>query len=210
MRLHEEYLKRKQLRVPLVCFEGNSGVLLRTQEPPYSWMSLSFRWAHDEYWHPGQFYFNKHEFRHNSWPKKKVRIADAAHKLYWDEYEEYVINLVSTLKDDYIVVSGDDTEIAVCEILLSVCDGAIAKLMANGSLGSNFCKKVMDVLKLDNEPGVRSDAAESVISDLRRVSCDMTDNVVYDIRNHLNDSNWLASLFRDEEVFCNSSQEPDF
>lgn len=135
MHLHEEYIRRHGLPIPVVLYSQNSQLLV-VQDKPMNiasrWQVLSFEWTQPD-WHPGRFVKRRLFPRYNSWPADshgyRYYFAEDEHELRWEDYEEDVIRSIQMYKSESWRPVTDDIEceLASWEMVLYMCDGWLAQ-----------------------------------------------------------------------------------
>jgi len=126
MRLHEEYIQRHNLSVPVVLYDDHSQIILRSRNKPYSWRVISTYWRSGGH-QPGYFEISCKMPVHNGYHKGKM-LEDIIRPrtVFWDSYEGCVLDLIDAQKPDFLAVSGDETPLASWGIFLLVYDRWIA------------------------------------------------------------------------------------
>lgn len=95
MHVHEEYIKRHKLNVPLIKYPEFVSVILKKE---FSWQILTCEW-HEATTHPGKYHFRWLKPIYNSCMDREwfedVLIIEP---MYWDEYEAFVNYWLKTLR----------------------------------------------------------------------------------------------------------------
>ena len=145
MHLHEEYINRHKLDIPLVRYDSYTTVFLESCRPTAFWI-LDIQW-HSCHWHPGNFkivlrkpLLDSPERFENHFPRE----------VYWDEYEEYLLGLCQDLKGEFVAITKDESQWAAWHMFLLAYDSHLARL------GSPTVEKIADSICPENTPGERS------------------------------------------------------
>ena len=195
MRLHEEYLKRHNLDVPLVCYDHRSTVFLYGIDAPM-WRIMSLAWRHPETWHPGFFEMSYCAPMHNGrasdghFSSGLVQNLCRPRKWYWDTYEESLLKFVSEVQKEFRAIPHQDCKLASWQMFLYMCDARLASLRDRPL----FFNRIEESLR-------SSDASERLIAQgkvLHQLQGCMPE--VFDIWTHqvepltANYSEWLVEL----------------
>lgn len=125
MHLHEEYISRHKLNVPLVRYDSFSTAFLRSKETPIFWRIVNIRWR-SCHWHPGNFEIACKKPCHDV--ANRFRNVLGPKEIYWDEYEAYVVKMVKGLKDDFHAIPKSECSLASWHMFLLMYDTHIARL----------------------------------------------------------------------------------
>lgn len=133
MYLHEEYINRKKLDIPLFLYKSRSSVFLKSKDAPHKWRILAFSWREPDR-HPGYFVTDYTEVVHNGFDKgeftKDIYNIDIT---YWDEYEGVVSCVVDLVKKHgYQAVKLEEQTLAAWQIFLMMYDSWLARNMDVG------------------------------------------------------------------------------
>lgn len=205
MRLFEEYLDRHNIKIPIVFYE-NSNLIFRSKKAPHQWLSLSVQWSHPRYWEPGYFVVNLKESQFesdHSYESFSFRGKEK-YEAYWDAYEKKLIDIVQVLKKDYNIVGGRELLLNSYLILVRSFDGVISDMMKDQNLDSNFCNMVEILFDDSQELGERLEVGDHILNEISKTNRNPWSKMIRDVfRNHivpvLKSSDWLVSLFKDEE-----------
>ena len=204
MRLFEEYLSRHNIKTPIVFYE-NSNLIFRSKETPHHWLSLSVQWSHPRYWEPGYFVFSLKEsqFEGDDSYDSFCFKGKERHEVYWDAYEKKLIDIVRLLKKDYNIVGDRGLLLNSYQILVRSFDGVISDMMKDQNLDSNFCNMVEILFDDSQELWKRLEAGEQVLNEISKTTRNPWSRMIKDVfKNHivpaLKSSDWLVSLFKDE------------
>lgn len=190
MKLHEEYIRRHKLSVPLIQYDQNSKILLRSHNPR-NWRVVSFEWQPD-FGHPGFWRCSLIEPVHASYGREKNwRQLFRPQKIYWDEYESFVKKLASDFSGWKVTQCVKDRELFCWEVLLYTCDNWLSQSEIGKNRGFLNCvvNSIDPDLSLEDRWGYFQEALSL-----------MDDNSVseffsYNICNHLGSgSSWFAEL----------------
>lgn len=130
MRLHEEYIKRHGLDIPVVQYERRSTIFLRShQRESIEWRILAIQWIHVNR-HPGYFEMSYVVPVHDGWREDLFRHIFRPKILYWDEYEATISKLVAEIvQDKFEAISNKDHVFALWQMFLYMHDSLIARHM---------------------------------------------------------------------------------
>jgi hypothetical protein len=123
MHLHEEYIRRHNLHVPVILYRQRSTVFLRSKNTPYFWRILSFHW-HDPDRHPGFWDVTYNEIIRNG-PEinRFVHSIDKVDSCFSDQYEETVLEFVNRVRSSHFVaIPNEERVLAAWQILLTMYD----------------------------------------------------------------------------------------
>lgn len=130
MQLHEEYLKRNSLDVPLVLYNHKSRVFLRapTETPMLGIVSVTWR-APDK--HPGFFEMNFSSVIHDGYAEGRLIAEDISPQIwYWDEYECKLLWTIDQLKKRSIkAFETSEQSLGIWQMFLLMYDSWLAKNM---------------------------------------------------------------------------------
>jgi hypothetical protein len=109
MNLHEEYILRNKLNVPIVQYDSSSCVLLKSKSSPYTWLVLRIAWR-DVANHPGYYIITTDHVNNACYNSCAYRLF---HRLieksvYCEEYERVVLDFVDSIKETYSAVPGSE------------------------------------------------------------------------------------------------------
>lgn len=130
MHLHEEYILRHKLDVPVVRYDKKANVFLRTQSFPYNWGILSTQW-HEPQIHPGYFEINFSEPIHNSFHRSAYfsKVMSWS-QVYWDDYEKILLGCVNACRETNLkVVPSQERVLVAWQMFLLIFDSWLAQHM---------------------------------------------------------------------------------
>lgn len=128
MYLHEEYIARYNLDVPIIIFNHRSTVLLKSKTMPYKWRVLAFTWREPDR-HPGFFELTYSEAVHNGYERGVLLMSvKPTESFNWDEYENAVLETVMRIKKTgFVGVKPEEQVLATWAIFLMMYDSWLAK-----------------------------------------------------------------------------------
>jgi len=118
MRLHEEYITRHNINIPIIRYDSHSTVFLRSKFEPVAWKILDIRWE-SCYWHPGDFTF---ALLHPTPGQRRPRNAMHPFNVKWDEYETRLIGWLAGLKMEYRAVPVEESRLSIWYMFLMMYD----------------------------------------------------------------------------------------
>jgi hypothetical protein len=145
MRLHEEYILRKGLDLPVILYEKRSNVFLRSKEEPYQWMVFNISWVDGRH-APGMFCVTISKPLHNGYREKTFFYYTAEKIIQWDEYSDFIVDYAKSVTDDWFVVPDKERNLALWQMFLQVYDGWIVK-----NTNRDFYRLVEESIRLDND-----------------------------------------------------------
>lgn len=128
MRLHEEYILRYGLQVPIIQYDRHSVVLLHSKIRPVCGRLLILEW-HPGDNHPGYYEFHYQTPVHDSLGRSIFKSCLRTSPVYWDQYELKLLSLLSEIREAFVVVPEREDVLAVWQMFLYVCDSFFAKKM---------------------------------------------------------------------------------
>lgn len=130
MSLHEEYIQRHNLNVPVVLYNHRSTVFLRNKDAPYNWRVLVFSWR-DGGNHPSFFEITYSEAVHNGHEQGKlIKDLIPATICYADDYEAAVHRMVANVRNaGYYAFPPEEQILAAWHFFLKICDSWLASTM---------------------------------------------------------------------------------
>lgn len=128
MRLHEEYIHRYALKIPVIQYDERSVVFLRSKSTPLTWRVLSIHW-HPEESHPGYYEMSLRSPQHDGFTRNPFNQCMRNCVLYWDQYEKKVLSVAAELKREFIAVSKQEHYFTAWQFLLFIFDSALAHVM---------------------------------------------------------------------------------
>jgi len=190
MRLHEEYIIRKGLDLPVILYEKRSNVFFRSKEDPYQWMVFNISWVDGRY-APGMFCMTASKPRHNGYEENVffTCVSPTEKMVHWEDYSDYVTDYAKNVAEDWFVVSDKERNLALWQMFLQVYDGWIVE-----NTTRDFYRLVEESISLDNDFHKRSTAFRNARTRLE-TSKEISQLFKYEIfplaKGH---SNWLENL----------------
>ena len=120
MHLHEEYIKRRQLKIPLIRYDSRSVALLKSEE---EWRIIDISWV-SCHWHPGHFVIRVLMPRHDK--GGSIRVFPNR-ELYWDQYEDHILELKDTWSG-FHAIPKKESSLAWWYVFLLMYDSSLAQL----------------------------------------------------------------------------------
>lgn len=213
MYLHEEYIQRHELDVPLIQYNLRSKILLKRSNP-HNWRVLSLDWQFD-WGHPGFWYYFLLEPIHSSykescnWHKVKLTTFDNWNQydefdefmtIYWDQYDKFIKDIAHNHTDWMVCENSMEKELFYWEVFVYVCDNWIAEndIKNNQAFIKNLFLSLDQSLSLEDR-WENFQKSIFVINQYKHLS----DFYKYNICNYLinglsNDSSWFARLIEYE------------
>ncbi len=199
MHLHEEYIRRHNLNVPVVCYDKRSSVFLRSKNPVYSWCIFNVAWHDlDQSRHPGIYEFKLSQPIHNSFGDSCFRSMLQSDgktpytcRVFWDEYYDKVMELVALFKSkQMVVVSAAERTLAAWQMFLTIYDGWLASNMR-----TEFYSLVEQSTRMDFDFNTRNTAFRKAYKMLSirssSVAGFLEDDIMCLVRGH---APWLERL----------------
>lgn len=135
MRLHEEYIIRNKLDIPVICYDSKSTLFLKSKLTPFRWsiFNILFRQSSSR---PGCYEFMRMEPVHDG--EGAFKCLDKDHYVHWDKYESEIANFVNSYqKNGFYAVAKNERLLAAWEMFLYMYDGHLAM-----SMDKDFYEKV--------------------------------------------------------------------
>ena len=126
MRLHEEYILRNKLNVPIVRYDSRSSVTLRTKSTPIRWSTFSIEW-HDQDRRPGYFHFSMMEPIYDG--HGSFRQPEKDYCVHWEQYESEVLKIVEYYKSRGFSAKCENRMMMSWEMFLFMYDSWFAANM---------------------------------------------------------------------------------
>ena len=124
MRLHEEYLKRHQLSVPIIKHVPLGHLIVRNSGETcfnvstVNWTVLKMKWE-DPVYHPGFYLFKfLQPYKTNLSDSNFLRAKDEEIKIRWDEYEDYLLNWTANFKPSMFITDPMEIVMTVWEMFI--------------------------------------------------------------------------------------------
>jgi hypothetical protein len=130
MHLHEEYIRRNKLDVPVILYSHKSRVFFKNKSAPYKWGILTIFW-HEPDRHPGFFEMKCASAQHDGYKDNKLVIDEIRSQWWhWDEYEKMLMKLIHWAKEKSLVALELREQIlAAWQIFLIMYDSWLAENM---------------------------------------------------------------------------------
>lgn len=157
MRLHEEYIKRHKLDVPVVRFDHKANVFLKLNESPH-WAvyNVDWVWGHNC---PGDFHTSLNCVIHNAYQSGEFFLPFRDHVVSWDDWESHIIKESTTFKVlGWRAVSEQERTLALWQMFLYAYDGWVAQIMGRNA---KFYSLVETSIREDLDMNTRSAAYRS-------------------------------------------------
>ena len=127
MRLHEEYITRHRLEIPVIRFDSRSNLFLKTKDAPFRWSIFNITWR-PQSGRPGFFEFVRMEPIHDG--HGAFRCAERDKYVYWDQYDNEVTKIVKHYKENgYYAVQSKARSLMAWELFLFMFDGWLSEKM---------------------------------------------------------------------------------
>ena len=191
MRLHEEYIRRHQLDIPIICFDSRSNLFLKTKglvNPHWNIFNITFRQQTSR---PGFYEFSRIEPIYNG--EGAFKSFDKDYYVHWDKYEQEITNVVNNYrKFEYYAVAKNERTLVAWEMFLFMFDRWLAERM-----NAEFYKLVSTSITPDLDNKERTIAYMEASRMLPR--CSDSDNVLDMLNNRImpmakGHSQWLEDL----------------
>lgn len=127
MFLHEEYIKRHNINIPVVLRVHRSCVFLKSKTSSMGRI-LTLSWRNSTR-HPGYFEMNYFNVLHNGCEDDTLIHPIRFEDWKWPEYEFEILKMVEEIKQDYIAVNSQEVFLAAWFAFLIMCDSWLAKHM---------------------------------------------------------------------------------
>lgn len=119
MRLHEEYINRHKLDIPIVRYDSASTVFLRSKDVPVGWRIINIRW-HSCHWHPGHFTIKITSPSHNRGDRLQDVVLPV--EVHWDEYENRILAIARSSRRHFLAVPRIESDLSAWYIFLLMYD----------------------------------------------------------------------------------------
>lgn len=127
MHPHEEYSRRHNLNIPIICYDKKSSVFLRADKLPAIWNVLNIKWYHLDQSHPGFYQIELLEPIHNSLGKSCFAPIKENTSVHWDDYYNKMIDLAYYYKAKKMrVVPAAERMLSAWQMFLIIYDGWLA------------------------------------------------------------------------------------
>ena len=186
MHLHEEYIKRHKLKLPLIRYDSKSAVILRSKEEPVFWRIIDITWT-PCHWHPGKFIIKTLAPHHDN--PRMVRIFPTK-EIYWDQYEDQVLAL-RDLRLDFCAVTKTESPLAAWYVFLLMYDTYLV------TLSDQFKELVAGSVNSDSEMTARRFAAQKAQLLMCSENVGLQDAYGAYMVTYRNYADWLVDLIND-------------
>lgn len=128
MRLHEEYIARHAISIPVVNYDPRSVVILKHHNKPCSWNIVDLKWVSGGS-HPGWFSCSVVTPQHNL--GESFRAVIEPRNKYWEDYERTVLSIVNEHRPDFRAIPRNEIELTIWEIFLFAFDTRLSNISEN-------------------------------------------------------------------------------
>lgn len=195
MFLHEEYIHRHRLEVPVIHYDLHNKILLR-RENPSNWRIMTLDWEF-EYGHPGYWHCTFIEPIHASYHKSRNwRQLFRPRRVYWDQYDEFFKRLAADHNEWQVATQPMERELFCWEVLVYTCDNwfAQSEMMRNRRFIRLLSSSLNNKLSLEG----RWENFQEAVCMIDK-SNSISEFYKYNICNYTNgDSKWFARLIEHE------------
>jgi len=195
MHLHEEYIRRHKLDVPVIRYNQRSKILLRNDSLP-NWRILSLDWQSD-YAHPGYWLCSLIEPIHASFGRdRNWRQLFRPRQIFWDQYDGFMKSLAADHCGWTVTQNQLDSELFCWEVLLYTCDNWVSHNMReNRAFLKNMAMSIDKKFSLDDRLASFQEAFRIV----QNTSMSVAEFYSYNICNHHGDGQkWFSELISNE------------
>jgi len=127
MRLHEEYVRRHGLDIPVIRFDSRSNLFLKTKDAPFRWSIFNIIWR-PQIGKPGYYEFVQMNPLHNGQGEFCCREKD--HYVYWDQYESELTKIIKEYRDGgYCSIPSQFRNLMAWEMFVYMYDGWMSRRM---------------------------------------------------------------------------------
>lgn len=203
MNLHEEYIKRHNLNVPIIQYDKSSKIYLRHENLP-KWRTINFEWMFD-YGHPCPWRIVIIEPIHDSYGihDRYWKTTFGPKEVYWDEYDDFVRELVRNHREWKVVTNKKDLEMFNWETFLYMADKMISE-ERDFVKDKLFLKNLSLSIDFSNSLNKRTEASVDAIQRIREVAPLIIDFYDHSFTNRLFDSKWFSKLIKNESLTSKS------
>lgn len=193
MRLHEEYIHRNNLDIPVILYDSRSNLFLKTKDAPFRWSIFNIVWK-PQSGKPGFYEFTRMEPLHNG--NGTFRCFEKDRRVYWEQYEEEVTNVVRVYKQqNFTPISNRQRGLMAWEMFLYMYDGWLAQRM-DAKFYQQVERSTMETLDV-NTKSIAYRIASRMLSE-QYSSEKVVQTLNYQIMPMINGhSKWLEDLFND-------------
>ena len=193
MRLHEEYIQRHKLKVPVIQYSERTTVFLRSSDTPSQWKIMWLHWKNLGS-HPGYYevVFGEPN-RPSGFNFSFVKNLISANNCYWEDYETRVLSLVALAKSNKLkAITSEEKIFAAWSIFLSMY-----KIQLTKKMSESFFWLIEQSFRTDIEYNLRLTALRMA---KRMLPTD--DGIENFLTNQLmtlvhDDSDWLVKLINE-------------
>lgn len=127
MRLHEEYIHRNNLDIPVILYDSRSNLFLKTKDAPFRWSIFNISWK-PQSGKPGFYEFTKMEPIHNG--NGTFRSFEKDKRVYWEQYEDEITSIIEDYKkQNFFPIVNRQRSLIAWEMFLYMYDGWLAERM---------------------------------------------------------------------------------
>lgn len=191
MRLHEEYILRHSLQVPIIRYDSRSNLFLKTKDAPFKWSIFNIIWR-PQSGRPGFYEFARMEPLHNG--NGSFRCYEKDKYVYWDQYEVEIAKVVNDYKERKLFpVPSRSRSLMAWEMFLYMYDGWLSERM-DARFYQQVERSTMETLDI-NSRSIAYRSANRILSE-HYGSEKVVQTLNYQIMPMINGhSQWLENLF---------------
>ncbi len=127
MRLHEEYIHRHRLQLPVFRYDNRSNLFLRSKDTPVRWSVFHIIWRPPQKG-PGFYEFLNLQPKHNGHASMEDTLSETY--VYWENYEIEVAKILTQFKkQELFPVPSWQRKIMAWEMFLYMFDDWLSKRM---------------------------------------------------------------------------------
>lgn len=187
MHLHEEYIQRNGLSVPLVRSDSRSTVFLQSNDSPGNWRVVTLRWVSCD-WHPGHYNMRVFIPVHNGY-RATMLALESEENIHWDRYEKFMLDYCTTARQKFRAVPSEEKALAAWQIFLLVFDSRLA------ATGPGFLNLAANSISPENTLEQRALAVQAAKAYLSLCDSDVLDHLRHQIVPLTEDyADWLVRL----------------
>lgn len=190
MQLHEEYIRRHRLAVPVVRADARSTVFLRSVTSPYDWKILIIRWMPCES-HPGHYCIRVFSPVHNGY-RTHMLTCSVDQMVFWDNYEPFVLDFVKSCRPEFSAVPSEESILAAWQMFLLIFDSKLVLM------GQEFLTLVSRSIAPNLSIEERSTAVVAAKAQLRLLLPEVSEHLhhqIFPLADFYSD--WLVRLIND-------------
>lgn len=193
MRLHEEYIRRHNLPIPIIRYDSRSNLFLKTKDAPFRWSIFGITWRPQSH-RPGFYEFTRMEPLHNG--NGTFRCFEKDKCVYWDQYEKEITRVVVEYKEQgFHPTPSKERTLMAWEMFLYMYDGWLSERM-DSKFYQNVERSTTASLDL-NSRSISYRVAKKMLSDCygsEKIIQILNYQVMPMVSGH---SQWLEDLFND-------------